>query len=141
MDRTLEGKIPGIVDAFAWMLLEHRKKPKTMIDPEKVSSATLKYRQRNDVYRQFICECIVQDPKSKLPLSELYSYFRIWHRDSLPNAQVPVKDDVIDYFTKAWGEMEGRKWEGYKICTLEDQIKAGEAIVIEENDLDGMPPI
>jgi P4 family phage/plasmid primase-like protien len=138
MDRTLEGKIPGIVDAFAWMLLEHRKKPKTMIDPEKVSVATLKYRQRNDVYRQFIGECIVQDPKAKLPLSDLYSYFKLWHREAIPNAQVPVKDDVIEYFVKAWGDMESRKWEGYKICTIEDQIKAGEAFVIE---VGGAPPI
>ena len=138
MDRTLEGKIPGIVDAFAWMLLEHRKKPKTMIDPEKVSAATLRYRQRNDVYRQFIGECIVQDPTAKLPLSDLYSYFKLWHREAIPNAQVPVKDDVVEYFVKAWGDMEGRKWEGYKICTIEDQIKAGEAFVIE---VGGAPPI
>jgi hypothetical protein len=34
--------------------------------------------------------------------------------------------------------MEGRKWEGYKICTIEDQIKAGEAFVIE---VGGAPPI
>jgi P4 family phage/plasmid primase-like protien len=150
IDRNLEHKIPDLVEAFAWLLLEHRKKPKIMIDPEKVSSATLKYRQRNDVYRQFIGECIVQDPKSKLSLIELYSYLKVWYKESLPGYHLPTKDEITDYFVKIWGDMEaGRKWIGYKICTLEDQVKAGDVLIIGEDDLvqydedgaDGAPPI
>ena len=136
IDRNLEQKIPGIVEAFAWILLEHRKKPKSMIDPEKVSSATLKYRQRNDVYRQFISECIISDHKSKLSIIELYSEFCIWHKQSLPGHSVSTRDDVTMYFEKIWGEIQpGRVWIGYKICRLEDQIKAGDAFIIGEEDL------
>jgi len=142
MDRSLESKIPDLVEAFAWLLIEHRKKPKTMIDPQKVSAATLKYRQRNDVYRQFISECVVPDDKAKLGLIELYNYIKIWHRDALPSCAVPHKEEVTDYFVKIWGDMEiGKKWSGYKIVTLEDQVKAGNAVIIDgEEDEENTAP-
>jgi phage/plasmid-associated DNA primase len=145
MDREFAQKIPGLVEAFAWVLLQHRTKPKMMVEPEKVRSATNAYRQRNDIYRQFIEECIVEDAKAKLHLNELYARFKEWYRDSMGGTKnIPIKDHIKQYFVKAWGDMESAmKWSGYKIRSLSDDIEAGEAIVMDEDDLvdNGNPPM
>ena len=61
MDKQFAKKIPSLVEAFAWFLLKHRQKITVRIEPEKVMSATAIYRRQNDVYRQFIEECIIED--------------------------------------------------------------------------------
>ena len=39
------------------------------------------------------------------------------------------------YFSKVWDEPEkGKKWKGYRIRTLQDDIDNGEAIVLEDDD-------
>lgn len=144
MDPEFGQKIPGLVEAFAWVLLQHRTKPKMMVEPEKVRSATNAYRQRNDVYRQFIEECIKECDTSSVSLIELYALLKDWYRDGLPGAKVPKKDDVKQYFIKAWGEMDpGMKWKGYKIRSLQDEVEAGEAFVLDDGDLVdyGKPPM
>jgi hypothetical protein len=146
MDKEFAQKIPQLVEAFAWVLLQHRTKPKMMMEPEKVRSATTAYRLRNDIYRQFIEECIMEDAKSKITLIELYAQLKDWFKDSMPGTKVPTKDNVKQYFIKAWGDMEtGAKWRGFKIRTIQDDVDAGDAIVMAEDDLvdygNGKPPM
>ena len=63
------------------MLLEHRKIVKQRIDPPKVKMATEGYRKKNDIYRQFIEECIIDDAKAKISLLELYTAFKEWFKE------------------------------------------------------------
>ena len=52
----------------------------------------------------------------------------------MPGHTVPVKNEVKEYFLKAWGEMErGSKWTGYRIRTLQDDL--GDGIQDEINDI------
>lgn len=144
MDNEFAQKIPGLVEAFAWVLLQHRRKPKLTVEPEKVRSATKAYRQRNDVYRQFIEECIKEAADASLSLSELYSQLKDWLKESIPGHKAPKKDDVKQYFIKAWGEMDsGLKWKGFRIKNLQDEIAAGNAFLLTESDLvsSGLPPM
>lgn len=89
----------------------------------------------------------MDDSKSKLTLIELYAQLKDWFKDSMPGTKVPTKDSVKQYFIKAWGDMEsGAKWRGYKIRTIQDDIEAGDAIVMDEGDLadyngTGKPPM
>jgi P4 family phage/plasmid primase-like protien len=136
MDKEFSGKIPGMVQAFAWLLLKHRLTLKDRVEPEKVRIATAIYRKENDIYRQFVDECIIVDKKSYLTLIELYSQFKDWFKDSLPNQTLPIKNEIEEYFTKLWEEPEkNKKWKGYRIRTLQDDINDGDAIVLEEDDL------
>lgn len=144
MDKDFGEKVPGLVEAFAWILLQHRTKPKMMVEPEKVRSATNAYRQRNDVYRQFIEECIKEASECILSLSELYSRIKDWYKESMPGMKVPTKDDVKQYFIKAWGDMEsGMKWKGYRLRTLQDDIDAGDVFLLDPADelIAGKPPM
>jgi P4 family phage/plasmid primase-like protien len=136
MDKSFGAKIPKMVPAFAWYLLEWRKKVTVRIEPEKVKEATAHYRRQNDIYRQFIEECIVEDRSTSLPLTELYSQFKEWFKEGWSGMSVPIKNEVKDYFYKLWGDPErGCRWKGYRVRTLEEEIANGDAIVLDEEDL------
>ena len=137
MDTEFSKKIPSLVPAFAWVLLEHRKSilGKERIEPEKVKAATALYRKQNDIYRQFIEERIIEDQKY-IRIDELYDEFKIWYRNGFPGNSIPVKNEVKDYFVKMWDEPEpGVKWYGYRIRTIDDDVKDGSAIILDEDDL------
>lgn len=136
MDLKFTEKIPEMLEPLAWYLLEWRKKVTVIIEPPKVLEATESYRRRNDLYRQFIEECIMKDSKSTLHLNILYSRFKEWYKESLPGSSIPVKNNIEEYFYKIWGTPEvGKMWNGYRLKTLSDELETGEAIVLEESDL------
>ena len=136
MDKDFDRKIPHMVQAFAWMLLKHRINIKDRIEPEKVRIATEAYKKENDSYRQFIEECIIEDSDKKLSLNELYSQFKDWFKEGFPHHSLPVKNDVEEYFSKIWDNPEkGKKWLGFRLRTLKDDIEDGDAIILEDDDL------
>jgi len=147
MDRDFRVKIPGMVQAFAWYLLKWRKNITVRIEPEKVQEATAIYRKQNDIYRQFVEECIIDGVDTYLSLTEMYAQFKEWYRESFPHTQLPIKNEVKEYFENLWGQTErGIRWHGYRIRTLQDDIESGDAVVLEGDDLvnyanDGKPLI
>jgi P4 family phage/plasmid primase-like protien len=136
-DPHFSSKIPAMTEAFFWVLINHRKNMKRRFEPEKVKMATAQYKKKNDIYRQFIDECTVQDDTSNIRLLELYNQFKEWFRDSMPNHQLPIKNEVKEYFLKVWGEPgKGCQWNGYRIRTMQDDIdNEDETVVLEEGDL------
>lgn len=135
VDLQFNEKIPDMLEALLWILLHHRKKGAPRIEPEKVKFATDALKQKNDVYRQFVDECLVAEKNSSITLPELYNLFKGWYRDSLPNHPIPVKNELKEYFNKIWGEISKNKWKGYRPKSLQDDIENGEAIVLEGEDL------
>lgn len=132
MDKDLDAKLPGMAEAFAWILLQRRLSPKITYKPEKVMQAIIAYRRRNDIYRQYIEECILEASESVMSLVELYTSIKEWFKESLPNQRVPEKNEVKDYFSGCWGEAgRGTKWKGYKIRTIQDDIDDGNIIEVE----------
>lgn len=135
MDKEFSKKIPNMIQAFAWVLLEHRKKVTIRIEPEKVRAATAIYRKQNDVYRQFIEERIISDKKSQITLSDLNTDFKEWFREANSGQSLPSKMDIKEYFEKVWGDIKrGRKWTGYRLRNYEDDIKDGEIVILEESE-------
>ena len=136
MDREFSKKIPDLLQAFAWVLLQHRQNIKVRIEPEKVRMATAMYQKQNDSYRQYIEECIKSDSDKYITLIELYSSFKDWYKEGFPGRQIPNKNEISEYFTKIWGEpMVGMKWKGYRLKTLQDDIDNGDAVLLEDDDL------
>ena len=138
MDKEFSKKIPGIVSAFTWYLLQWRQKVAYLIEPDKVKEATAIYKKQNDIYRQFIEENIIdtRNPQDTLVLTEMYASFKEWFKEGFPNNTLPIKNEVREYFEKLWGELgAGFKWEGYRLRTIKDDIENGNAIVLENDDL------
>ncbi len=122
IDRSFDDKVPGLLEAFAWYLLNHRKKGLSFIEPEKVRLCTDAYRLKNDIYSQFVQECIIEDAKGSVTLAEIYAVFKEWHKESLPNHNIPIKSDLKEQLVKKWGEpsvKEGR-WKGRRMRNAED---------------------
>ena len=63
----------------------------------------------------------------------------------MPNNVIPVKNDVHNYFLKAWGNtIKGMKWKGWRERTIQDDLNDGNAIVIDtdnEDSADFVPDI
>jgi phage/plasmid-associated DNA primase len=121
-DKDFSDKIPKMLEPFAFLLLHRLKnKPKILVEPDKVKMATSNYRKKNDIYKQFIDEFIVQNETSSISLLELYSIFKDWFRDSMPNNanQMPTKNELKEYFTKIWGTpFDKIYWKGFEIRNI-----------------------
>lgn len=130
-------KLDGMTEAFAWFLLNHRKHLTKRIEPKKVLAATASYKRKNDIYRQFVEEIIIEDDGQVISLIELYSQFKEWFKDSMPNHSVPVKNEVKEYFIKSWGEMaRGGKWVGYRVRTLQDDLDNDDGVAANAGNAD-----
>lgn len=140
-DTDFDKKIIGLLEPFAWILLEHRKniQGKGRVEPEKVKMATEQYRKQNDIYRQFVDECIVES-QNYITLIQIYASFREWYKQGFTGGCSITKNDLQKHFLKIWGEPEkGFKWFGHRIITsdeeLENNIEDGTAIALTEDDL------
>ena len=136
MDKKFSEKIPNMLSAFAWVLLKHRQTVRICIEPEKVRVATELYRKQNDIYRQFMEECIMEDREQKVSLTDVYSQFKEWIRDSYPKYVIPIKLDLEEYLVKTWGSFDsGKIWKGYRIRTLQDNVDEGKVVFLQPSDM------
>ena len=138
MDREFGRKIPDLLEAFAWVLLQHRKKIRVRVEPEKVRMATALYQKQNDRYRQFVEEKIMKSPDSFIELNELNKEFKDWYKEAFPGygSAIPDKNEIREYFIKLWGDLDkGIRWKGYRIKEMRDFVDNGEGVEVEV-DLD-----
>ena len=124
-------KIPDMVQAFCWILLNHRKDNKRRFEPDKVKLATQMYKIKNDVYRQFIDECVAEDEKGSVTIQELYVFFKEWFKESMPHHTTPTKNEVKEYFIKLWNDPVKNRWTGYKLKSYDEN----EIVELDDNDL------
>ncbi len=123
-DRSFSDKVPELLEALAWFLLQRRKNGLYFDEPEKVKMATSNYRLRNDFYGQFIDENLVEAPASSLSLTEIYSNFKEWYRDGFPSHTMPTKADLKEQLCKRFGEpagVKGARWKGWRFATQADR--------------------
>lgn len=118
-DKDFADKIPKMTEPFAWLLLHTLKHQgfKQLREPEKVRLATQSYKKKNDTYKQFMEEFIIDNPESKVDLRILYSTFKDWFRESMANSiGLPTKSEVKEYFSKMWGDpVDKIYWLGHEI--------------------------
>lgn len=129
-DSEFSTKIPTMLEAFAWYLLEWRKNISIRIEPSKVREATEIYRKQNDMYRQYIEECLIEDDLSKISLTELYLHFKDWFREGFPNMSLPVKNDVKEHFDKLY-DFRSFNYQGIRLKTLRDTTEYNKSKVEE----------
>jgi P4 family phage/plasmid primase-like protien len=144
MDPDFSDKLPEMAGAFAWVLLEHRKKREPFVEPEKVMHATREYQRKNDTFRQYIEENIVEvehvGDKSVPYISviDLHAHIKSWHKASLPGNALPMKEEVLEYFSdeRIWGNHDkAYRWHGFRFRNVKDDIESGDAVVIDNKDL------
>ena len=89
------------------------------------------YKIKNDVYRQFIDECVAEDEKGSVTIQELYVFFKEWFKESMPHHTTPTKNEVKEYFIKLWNDPVKNRWTGYKLKSYDEN----EIVELDDNDL------
>ena len=126
VDPNLAQKIPGMVEAFAWILLQHRTKPK-IAEPEKVVVATDRYRMNNDYLHQFAVHAVEEDSEGSLNSNDFYHRYKEWLDEGVPNVPRPSLLEFCEYFQKKWGDVDdtgcwtGRRFKVAKSKLLENE--------------------
>ena len=131
-DKDFINKVPAMTEAFAWYLIHHfRHRPSIRVEPQKVKIATSNYMIKNDLYRQFCDENVVENEDEEIAVTELYQVFKDWHHDSIPNEKVPNKSDLKEYFSKIWGPLQQSEkvttkrcmvWKGFQLRSVADNL-------------------
>jgi P4 family phage/plasmid primase-like protien len=124
-DPQFHKKIPYLLKAFAWVLLEHYKKIRGKIgtEPVKVKLATDRYRSKNDIIHQWSCEHIEEDRDSTVGISEIYASFKYWYKEGsgLPMNSLPSRNEVVERLVKEWGDHgPNMTWAGFRFIQLEE---------------------
>lgn len=114
-DDDIEKRIPHLVEPFAWMLLQHRLLPK-IDEPDKVKTATDRYRLTNDYLGQFMNAVIQEDQAGTVSSGDLYCRYKEWLDEGYPgNRPIPLSD-FLEYFSKKWGNLDANGiWKGRRI--------------------------
>lgn len=119
VDTTLDRKIPGLLEALAWILLKHLKEPRGD-EPIEVTQATLEYRTSNDMIAGFMNIHMIEDEKSFASKFDLYEMYKEFCRDSCSGKR-PL---TFMEFTKAMIKKLGTPcpvkdgWAGYKAVSI-----------------------
>ncbi len=123
IDRQFDEKIPDLLEGLVFLLLhEFSQVSKHIYEPEEVTVATQSYKNKNDFYGIFVSERIRLDAEETVTMNDLFISFKDWFKDSNENSTMPSKQDVKDYFVRAWGSPEnGILWRG-------------RGLMMEEND-------
>ena len=91
-----------------------------------VKTATIEYQRTNDIYSDFLTDCIEKEEKSTLGLEDTFKLFKDWWKDNY-QGKAPSRKDMKGCIEKKLGKYIQRVgWRGYRIIVHND-----------DNDLDG----
>jgi phage/plasmid-associated DNA primase len=118
-DPNFHKKIPHMLKAFAWVLLQTYKNNKGKLGPEpiKVKLATDHYRSKNDILHQWCVENVQEEQGATITISEIYQSFKYWYREGsgLPPSSLPSRMEIIERLEKNWGPAgPNYTWAGFK---------------------------
>ena len=115
-DTTLDQRIPKLVEALAWLLLEHRKLPR-IDEPTEVITSTREYREENDIYAQFISICFVRKEGAYASSFMAQEYFKEFVKDYLnrANMKIPSQREFVKAIVKQIGSIDEtcHAWPNY----------------------------
>lgn len=128
IDENLTERIVEMREPLAWYLIDiwqrTKSAPLSKSVPDKVLTATRKYRHENNVCKQFeeanVVRAAANDPHPpKLSLAAAYESFQEWYRLELPGQQVPPMRQIRDRFCALWGELSSSKhWTGISLRVM-----------------------
>jgi len=129
VDRAFDEKIPGMLEALAWYLLEHRagwpdedgnRTEFPAADPPKVKNATLAYERENDAVREFLVSEYHENESGRVRSDALWENWKEWWKiNHAGGSEMPVRE-ASDFCRKVgmvWGAPKAlgtvSEWSGY----------------------------
>lgn len=125
MDPFFEKQIPTLAKAFIWVLVQYypRYVSEGLREPEIVKEVTQEYFQNNDIYQQFIGECITvatndngeRDMNASVTHTEIYREFKVWYKESFPGDKIPASGTVKTELIAKLGKQYRARWHGIRL--------------------------
>jgi len=131
----------GMAVAFAFYLLEWRANKKNTIvtEPLKVMATTTRYRERNDVYFQFLHEMLVEigraDPRYALLKTpsmtdrEIFELFKLWFSSHSKWGNIPDYLEFVHYLEYRWSD-DRDTWPHVSQVDENEQIASGSMVIL-----------
>ena len=127
-DPTFERKITFLAPAFLWIMVQYFPyyAAEGLNDPSIITEYTEAYWRDNDIYAQFVGDCIQEvyndstgrrDETARLTLTEIYAEFKVWFRDAFPGTKPPERTIVRTELSSRWGRIQGNAWHGLRLMT------------------------
>jgi len=126
-DKHLQNKFTYWKETFMSMLIEQYKiyMKDGAIEPDEVLKPTLQYQKTSDIFLEFKEEHIQIEEDSFISLTDLYTYYKIWFKESHPGERCSNKGMFKEHMIKKLGVMKkkGKKkgWYNYNIINEEEE--------------------
>ena len=119
--------------ALAFYLLQWRmsKKSDSLVEPLKVATATISYRERNDIYFQFFREMLVENRPALPALTEkdMFELFKLWFKSRRNSADIsPEQCEFVHYLEYRWGDNR-ELWPRVSQADVREQVQSGKVIL------------
>jgi phage/plasmid-associated DNA primase len=131
-DHYIEDKMPGMVNAFAWILFQRWNEIKHDLRqihvPAKVKSCTRAYINENDLFARFKHEQLEECKNDHVDILSLYVEYKDWFKEGYSGKHVN-KDVFIREMTRVFkcvpSPLPGKKrllgWKGWRIFKEEEE--------------------
>lgn len=126
-NRFFEKRIPILAPAFLWIMTNYFPcyAQEGLVDPPIITESTNTYWRENDMYAQFAMDTIQEvflpdgsrDVNSRVTLSDIYTEFKTWFKDTFPGTKIPDRSAVKAELSARWGRMQGNGWNGIRIIS------------------------
>lgn len=136
LDTNFRKRIPALAAAFLWILVDYYPKYalEGLNEPQVVTDYTTNYWHENDLYAQFINDCIrevktdnkdalgkpILDQNCRETIGNVYDEFKQWFRGSFPGVKIPERNIVKSELSTRWGRPVGNTWPGISIINEEN---------------------
>jgi P4 family phage/plasmid primase-like protien len=129
-DYDLGDKMEVWKGAFLWYLINvyyPLYKKQGIKEPKKVTLYTDKYRKASDIYLEFLDENIVitKNYSEKIPVTDIYTYFRHWYGESYAKSGCPSKKDLQEYMGNHNYKMKNGFLIGAKFNSADNTVAEG----------------
>jgi phage/plasmid-associated DNA primase len=124
IDNVLKQKIPQWGPALASYLIHiyvtEYKKLIVLEEPEEVMASTLMYKMENDIFSEFVNECVEKSEKpcNGLTALEMWEFFKLWAKDD--NTKLPKRGEFLKEIRKIFGEPTNKnRYPNFKFKLIE----------------------
>lgn len=115
VDKRIDEKFKVWSEVFLSMLVERLRITKGIVeDCEMVVSASNRYREGQDIFADFVKNCIERAENELLQLTEVYNEFKIWYTTVQSSKQAPKRKELEEYLNKRLGKATKTGWVGWQ---------------------------
>jgi len=137
-DPELREKMKKWNQAFMWLLINvyyplyKENKGLDKLEPERVKSATDKYKADSNAIMEFFNESLEKDPESDIVLNDIYESFKVWYIGSYNDKKPLQRKKFREYFESNNFKICSSGVRGIVIKGL--KIKDHNVVEVNEND-------